>query len=132
MRKLLPFLVVLLVLASSFTFPVQAQDNPITLTVSAGFAGYFRDAEWMPVIVRVANNGDAVSGRLVVRPETSGTGITNTFSTAVTAQRRTANRLPLHHRALVCHANPRRAINDEGTVIAQREAGISAVQARTI
>lgn len=131
MRKLLPFLVVLLVLASSFTLPAQAQDNPITLTVSAGFAGYFRDAEWMPVQVRVANTGDAVSGRLVVRPETSGTGITNSFSTAVTLPSGAQQTAFLYITARSFATQIRvELIDDEGTVIAQREAGISSVQAQ--
>lgn len=131
MRKLLPFWVVLLVLAFSFARPALAQDNPITLTVSAGFAGYFRDAEWMPVVVRVANNGDVVSGRLVVRPETSGTGITNTFSTAVTLPSGAQQTAFLYITARSFATQIRvELINDEGTVIAQREAGISAVQAQ--
>ncbi len=79
MPKLLLRLSFLLLLAVCFSTSVQAQDNPITLTVQAGFGGYFRDSQWMPVIIRAVNNGDPVSGRLVVRPETSGSGIINTL-----------------------------------------------------
>lgn len=55
----------------------------IELRVDAGYDGHFRELEWMPVRVRLVNNGPDVTGRLVVRPETSGDAITNTFSTPV-------------------------------------------------
>lgn len=55
----------------------------IELRVDAGYDGYFRELEWMPVRVRVVNNGPDVAGRLVVRPETSGDALTNTFSAPV-------------------------------------------------
>jgi len=55
---------------------VHAQAPVITLTVDAGFDGHFRDSQWMPIEIHASNDGDPASGRLVVRPETSGTGIT--------------------------------------------------------
>ncbi len=62
---------------------VHAQAPVITMTMQAGFDGRFRDSEWMPVIVHVTNSGDPIQGALVVRPETSGAGITSTFSAPV-------------------------------------------------
>ena len=62
----------------------------------------------MPVIIHAGNDGDAVSGRLVVRPETSGSGITNTYSTPITLPSgRAADGVSLHHGALVHHADSR-------------------------
>ncbi len=55
----------------------------VELRVDAGYDGYFREFEWLPVRVRVVNHGPDVSGRLVVRPETSGEAISNTFSAPV-------------------------------------------------
>ncbi|MFN8530627.1 MAG: hypothetical protein U0670_18635 [Anaerolineae bacterium] len=55
----------------------------ITLNVRAGFDGAFRDQQWMPIAVQVRNDGPAVRGRLVVRPETSGNAILGTYSTPV-------------------------------------------------
>jgi hypothetical protein len=55
----------------------------LELRVDAGYDGHFRELTWMPVRVSVINNGPEVSGRLVVRPETSGEGISNTFSAPV-------------------------------------------------
>jgi hypothetical protein len=60
-----------------------AQSPLITLSIEAGFDGRFRDNEWLPIIIAVRNDGDAVEGRLVVRPETSGAGIVNTYSAPV-------------------------------------------------
>ena len=56
----------------------------VELRVDAGYDGHFRDLEWLPVRVRLTNNGPDLTGSLVVRPETSGEGITNTFSVPVT------------------------------------------------
>lgn len=65
--------------------PAAAQGSAvITLTAEAGFSGYFRPDQWFPVLIRVSNDGADVSGRLVVRPETSGVAIPNTFSTPIT------------------------------------------------
>ncbi|MBC7814562.1 MAG: hypothetical protein H7175_25630 [Burkholderiales bacterium] len=55
----------------------------LSLTVNAGFDGYFRDNNWMPLFVRVSNDGDDVTGRLTVRPERTGSGVPNTFSTPI-------------------------------------------------
>ncbi|MCY3584058.1 MAG: hypothetical protein OXH44_15965 [Chloroflexi bacterium] len=66
--------------------PSAAQDNfrdVVELTVDAGFNGYFRQDEWTPVRVAMANNGESLRGRLVVRPETSGTVVGNAFSAPV-------------------------------------------------
>lgn len=68
------------------TGTVTAQDTGvpvITLTTTAGFDGLFRENEWLPLRIRVSNEGDSLSGRLVVRPETSGNAFINTFSTPV-------------------------------------------------
>ena len=125
MRKFL--LLVLLLLA--FASAAHAQNTAITLTIEAGFDGHFRDSEWMPVIIHAANDGDAVSGRLVVRPETSGSGITNTYSTPITlpaGARQTAD-LYITARSFTTQIRVE-LINDAGVVIAQQSADVRAVQ----
>jgi len=69
------------------TRPIVAQSEPLTLTLDAGYDGVFRDQQWMPVVIQARNNGLPVRGRLIVRPETSGSGITNTYSTPITLPR---------------------------------------------
>ncbi len=83
-RKAFFSFVILIFLA---VLPAAAQDTQsgaITLSVDAGFDGAYRDQQWMPVRIRVRNDGAAVSGRLVVRPETSGNAVLGTYSTPVT------------------------------------------------
>jgi hypothetical protein len=63
--------------------PAQVLPGTITLTVNAGFDGYFREGQWIPVLVRARNDGGDVEGWLVVRPETSGSGIVNTYSVPI-------------------------------------------------
>jgi hypothetical protein len=74
---LLPVILLLTVFAA----PAQAQG--ITLEVEAGFDSFFRENQWFPIRVQASNAGADRSGRLVLRPETSGKAFSNTFSTAL-------------------------------------------------
>lgn len=109
---------------------VTAQTLPgtVTLAVEAGFDGRFREFEWMPVIIRASNDGDDITGRLVVRPETTD-AITNAFSTPIN--------LPSGARQLVFLYITARSfatqirvelINDEGIVVAAQPASIRSIQ----
>lgn len=77
-----------------FAPPMQQAAAPVIgLSVQAGFDGLFRENDWFPLLIDVSNDGDGVTGRLVVRPETSGNAFTNTFSTPIdmpTGSRKTA------------------------------------------
>lgn len=55
----------------------------IEMSVEVGFDSFFRPGIWTPVSVKLKNNGESVVGRLVIRPETSGTVVGNAFSTAI-------------------------------------------------
>ncbi|MEO8395685.1 MAG: hypothetical protein ABI700_22010, partial [Chloroflexota bacterium] len=128
MRKPL-LLGLLLLLFVNIVHPVHAQAPVITLTVQAGFDGHFRDSQWMPIIVHASNDGDPVSGRLVVRPETSGSGLLNTFSTPITlpnGARQTAF-LYITSRSFTTTLRVE-LINDAGEVIASKEASVGAIQ----
>ena len=87
MRKLGMLLSVLLLLFTGVASASAQETAPvITLSVSArsaGFEGLFRENDWFPLLVAVRNEGDDVTGRLVLRPETSGSAFTNTFSTPI-------------------------------------------------
>lgn len=64
--------------------PARAQlAVDVTLTVDAGFGGFYRVDAWMPVRVDLVNAGDAVRGQLIVRPETNPNTITNAYATPV-------------------------------------------------
>ena len=66
--------------------PISAQrisDESLTISISAGYDGYFRPNFWTPLHIAVDNQGSDLAGRFVVRPETTGVGIPNMFSVPV-------------------------------------------------
>lgn len=79
-------LIFALIFPLNATQPLRAQQNfqdVIEMDVEAGFDSFFRPRQWTPVRVELTNNGDSVKGRLVIRPETSGTVVGNAFSAAI-------------------------------------------------
>lgn len=126
MRKIL-VLMVLMLGCSGFA---RAQAQPaITLTVNAGFDGYFRDSEWIPVIIHAGNSGETVSGRFVVRPETSGSGLINTYSTPVTLSAGAQQTVLLYISARPYASQIRvELIDDNGLVVTQQEAPLRVIQ----
>ncbi|MCU0511505.1 MAG: hypothetical protein MUE40_02940 [Anaerolineae bacterium] len=74
-------LLLFLLLAALPATAQQTTDAPVTLRASAGYDGCFREGAWLPVQVRVRNSGSSLSGRLTVRPETSGRVVSNAYST---------------------------------------------------
>ena len=80
---LIPMILLLLTLGM---FPLHAQDQVnelLSVRVNAGFAGFVRPNMWFPLHVTVNNQGNNLTGRLLVRPETSGDAIYNTYSTPI-------------------------------------------------
>ncbi len=80
LHRLFPLLLLFLLL------PVSAQQNfqdVIEMGVEVGFDSFFRTRQWTPVRVELGNNGESIKGRLVIRPETSGTVVGNAFSTSI-------------------------------------------------
>jgi hypothetical protein len=70
--------------------PLQGQDatgdaitDLVQIEVTGAFDGLFREGFWSPLRVQVSNQGDAISGSLTVRPETSGASVDNAFSTPI-------------------------------------------------
>lgn len=79
------FILTSLVVALCLT-PASAQDNfrdVIEMAVEVGFDSFFRPGQWTPVRIELKNNGESLRGRLIIRPETSGTVVGNAFSTAI-------------------------------------------------
>ncbi|MFO7322314.1 MAG: hypothetical protein DIU68_011320 [Chloroflexota bacterium] len=118
-----------LALMALMAFAPPAQVPVIELSAQAGFDGRFRDGEWLPVMVQARNEGDSVSGRLVVRPETSGAGITNTFSTPVDLPTGAAQSITLYITAQSFASQVRvELIDDQGQVLASETVPIRAAQ----
>ena len=101
----------------------------IELRVDAGYDGHFRELEWLPVRVRVVNNGPDVTGRLVVRPETSGDAITNTFSAPVVLPQGAQQTIWLYVTAR-SYADQMRVdlLNDAGAVLSSASDTVRAVR----
>ncbi len=75
MTRRIPFLLIaVLLLVGVTTFPVAAQNDPITLTAELGFDSYSRRDEWTPVRVTVANSGSDVDGFIVVEQSGNSAG----------------------------------------------------------
>ncbi len=81
MHKRIAVGLLLVLLTALTTTLTRAQDGAalIEMQVEAGYDGYFRDDQWFPVQVTVANNGDPVDARVVVRPQTT-RGVGGTYS----------------------------------------------------
>ena len=107
----------------------QTLPGTITLAVEAGFGGHFRENEWLPVIVRASNQGEDVSGRLLVRPETSANAVTNTFSTPITLPSGGQQTVFLYVTARSFATQLRvELIDDSGLVVAAQPATVHAIQ----
>ncbi len=84
--SLRPIILILTVVFAFGTYDSgQAQPAAalVSLDVTAGFDGAYRDGQWLPVEIRMDNGGGDVRGRLTIRPQTSGPGINHTYSTTV-------------------------------------------------
>ena len=122
----------LIVIASALLMlaqlPLAAQDNfrdVIEMSVEVGFDSYFRPGEWTPIRIELKNNGESVTGRLVVRPETSGTVVGNAFSTPIDLPTGAAKSALLNIQARTFPDQIRvELIDDKGLVQATREAAL--------
>lgn len=103
----------------------------LSISVRAGFDGRFRENQWTPLLVRLENRGNPISGSLVVRPETSGSGLPNTFSTPVDLPTNSSQSLFLYI-APRGNANIVRVelINEAGSVAASRDVTIREILPR--
>lgn len=109
----------------------QTLPGTISLVVEAGYDGYFRENQWLPLIIRARNDGVDVAGRLVVRPETSSDAVTNTFSTPVSLPSGAQQTIFLYVTARSFASQLRvELIDANGFVVAAQPASVQAVQPR--
>ena len=109
--------------------PVGAQDNfqdVIEMSVEIGFDSFFRPEMWTPVRVELVNNGESVSGHLVIRPETSGTVVGNAFSTPIDLPSGAQKSATINIQARSFPDSLRvELIDEEGHIRATREASLN-------
>jgi hypothetical protein len=107
----------------------QLSSGAISLALRAGYAGYFREGAWLPIRVEVRNAGGAVNGRLVVRPETSGDAIYNTYSAPVSLAAGSRQTVTLYITARIFAQSARvELIADDGAVAASERALLRGIQ----
>lgn len=82
-KRIYPWILLLILAASRISVqPVVAQ-GLVEMNAQASFAGIFRENHWLPLQIQVRNEGDPISGRLIVRPEISGRVVSNAYSTPI-------------------------------------------------
>jgi len=122
------FVMLLLV---GFAPPMQVVQGLVTLSVEAGFDGHFREDQWMPVLIRVGNDGDDLEGRLVVRPETSSSAVTSTYSRPISLPQgsRKADFLYITAQSFATQIRVE-LIDEAGVVVAAEPANLRSIQGR--
>ena len=116
-----------LLMALAFT-PAMGQGNfrdVVEMSVEVGFDSFFRPGLWTPVTVNLKNNGESIVGRLVIRPETSGTVVGNAFSSAIDLPSGSQKSALLNIRARSFPDKVRvELLDSDGQVRASQEAGL--------
>lgn len=127
-RWLVLWVAILLSLAGA-ALPARAQG--ISIAVQAGFDGLFRENQWLPLYVQVGNDGRAVEGRLLVRPETSGSGISNTYSLPISLPEGARKTAFLYVSARSFATQVRVELVDaDGVVLASQTAGLRSIESQ--
>lgn len=132
LRRLLSLMLLALLMAVISFAPLHAQGTGfVTMNISAGYAGRFRDNTWTPVLISLENNGTrSFTGQLVVRPERS-QGVTNPVSTPVSLAADTQQTFTLYISLRTFAENVRvELLTDEGLIAAEADAGVTAVLPR--
>src|SRR5512134_1615205 len=84
--------VVLLLLIGLWLTPALAaaqEPQAVTLSAEAGFDGYYRVGQWLPVRVQLQNAGAAIDGRVeVVLPHPDGGDVTYRYPVELPTQSR--------------------------------------------
>ncbi|MBI5667020.1 MAG: hypothetical protein HZC41_03360 [Chloroflexi bacterium] len=118
--------IVVLVLATAVP---AARAQSVSLGVQAGYDGLFREDQWLPLYIQASNDGPAVEGRLVVRPETSGNAVINTYSLPISLPEGARKTAFLYITARSFATQVRVELMDAaGVVIAAQTAGLRSIQ----
>src|SRR6476646_7761958 len=87
-RRRVPARAALALVAAALTFlgassATQAATNPITMTVRAGYSGFVKAQQWMPVTIDLTHNGPSVDGTLEVTTGLTPGGAGQPIETAI-------------------------------------------------
>ncbi len=127
-RRLLLMVIALLGI-SSLSMPAIAQtDEPISLTVEAGFNNFYRPGYWLPLQIQVGNQGIGFSGRLTVRPETSGRAVNSAYSVPIDLPTGSEKTVFLYMQAQASSGTVIvELLDDEGVRVADQAVGLTAI-----
>lgn len=121
---------VVLLLISLLLIPAlaAAQEPPaVTLSAEAGFDGYYRVGQWLPVQVQLQNDGAAIDGRVeVALPESDGGSVTYQYPVELPTQSRKEITLYLAPRRYTARL-PIRLLDDRDQIIAQHDLPLKAI-----
>ncbi len=124
-------LFVILVLLAGFAPPMQVTPALITLAVEAGFDGNFREEQWLPISIRVGNDGDDIEGNLVVRPETSNNAVNSSYSLPISLPQGSRKSVFLYITAQSFASEIRvELIDSNGVVVAAESANLRSILGR--
>ncbi|GAB1420426.1 hypothetical protein MASR2M15_05240 [Anaerolineales bacterium] len=76
------FLLLLMILITNVAVQAQIEDL-VSMTADPAYDTFYRENFWFPIKVQVRNQGDAITGKLIVRPDVSGRAVDNRFSTPI-------------------------------------------------
>lgn len=127
-RRLL-LIIALLLGISSLSMPAMAQtDEPVSLTVDAGFNNFYRPGYWLPLQIQVGNDGVGFSGRLTVRPETSGRAVNAAYSVPIDLPNGSDKTVFLYVQAQASSGTLIvELLDDEGVRVADQAIGLTAI-----
>ncbi len=107
---------------------IQAQDDEaVRMTVETAYDNAYRPENWLPLRIQVRNEGLDFSGRIVVRPETSGLALSNTYSTPIDLPVGSEKVAFLYVRARRAAQLTIELIDNEGVRVAQRVVGLNPI-----
>ncbi|RMF80131.1 MAG: hypothetical protein D6737_09120 [Chloroflexi bacterium] len=129
-RRWIPIFILFVLFVAGFAPPQQqGLTSLLEISAEAGYDGLFRENAWLPVLIEVSNQGDDITGRLVIRPETSGNAVNNTYSIPIDMPNGARKSAFLYITAR-SSANTLRVefIEDSGLIAASREVNVRHVQ----
>lgn len=130
-RRLLLMVSLLLFISIAGT-PSFAQNNEqLTMLVDTGFDNFYHSGDWLPLQIQVRNDGAGLTGRLTVRPETSGRAVNSAFSVPIELPTGSDKTVFLYIQA----QRPAQTIvveliDDEGVRAAEQAVGITGIHAQ--
>jgi hypothetical protein len=82
--QLTVLLCIVLIICFIPALPISAaQNNNIVLKLEAGYEGYFRPEQWVPLLINVSNNGPDISGELRVTSSNTSALSAGAYSTPI-------------------------------------------------